>query len=230
MSDTVRLMFAEISERYDLTNNIITFGLHKNWKRRLVEYSAAKGGDRVLDCASGTGDVAIEFKKNVGEQGEIIASDFCQEMLDIAESKISKLGLRIDTTIADAMNLQFVSSSFDIVSISYGIRNVDDPLVALSEMARVTKNGGCLAILETGQPKGIIGIMHSLFLKVIPGLGALFTRNKHAYQYLPKTAKVFPSGEDFASLLKKTPFISDIKTYPLLFGASYIYIARVTKD
>ena len=137
MSEAVRSMFAGISKRYDLMNTVITLGMHHAWRRRAVGLSSVRAGDRVLDVASGTGDFALEFAEKVGKGGHVTATDFCKEMLDYLPPKINTARHAISIEIADAMHLPYPSASFDVVSIAYGIRNVDDPNIALSEMVRV---------------------------------------------------------------------------------------------
>ncbi|MBL7999197.1 MAG: ubiquinone/menaquinone biosynthesis methyltransferase, partial [Candidatus Kapabacteria bacterium] len=230
MSEQVRTMFAAIAGKYDVMNTVLTFGMHHAWRRRAVRLSGAAGGMSVLDCASGTGDLAFEFKKVVGTNGVVVATDFCKEMLDVIPSKSKDNGLALQVEVADAMNLQYPDNSYDIVSISYGIRNVDNPVTALTEMARVTKNGGKLVIIETGMPTGIAKVGYRIFAQyIVPLLGRLIARNTQAYTYLPETASRFPYGNAFATLVRTVPAIADVRVVPLMLGASYIYIASVQK-
>lgn len=228
MSEQVRQMFADISDKYDDMNRIITMGMDQGWRKKLVEISGAKFGDSILDCASGTGDLAIEFKKKVGTTGKVIATDFCAEMLDYIEPKAKKNNFDIEVEQADVMNLRFSDNSFDVASISYGIRNVDDPIKGLDEMARVVKPGGVVMVLETGQPSGLMKIGYKLHGKlVIPLIGAIYAGNRQAYKYLPETASKFPYGNKFIELMKATNKFSETKAYPMFFGVSYIYLGRV---
>ncbi|MBX7153424.1 MAG: ubiquinone/menaquinone biosynthesis methyltransferase [Bacteriodetes bacterium] len=230
MSEEVRQMFADISGEYDFMNTVLTLGMHHGWRRKAVRLSGAAQGMSVLDCASGTGDLAIEFKKAVGGKGKVLATDFCVEMLDYIKPKTEKLGLDIPFEFADAMNLQYADNTFDIASISYGIRNVDDPVVALQQMARVVKNNGKIVVIETGNPTGIMYTGYKLYNNyIVPVLGRMLAGNKDAYTYLPETASRFPFGNAFIELLNKTEMIGTAKAYPLFFGASYIYIATVRK-
>jgi demethylmenaquinone methyltransferase/2-methoxy-6-polyprenyl-1,4-benzoquinol methylase len=206
----------------------LSFGLHKKWRRRTVKKSGAKEGDMVLDCASGTGDLAIEFKKTVKDKGKVVALDFCEEMLDLITSKLKKQSLDIEKFVGDVLNLQFKDKYFDIVSIAFGLRNLDDPIKGIREMARVLKSNGKLAILETGQPKKFIGIPYKIYSKYfIPLAGIIFARNKNAYQYLPDTASKFPFGEKLVDMLNSTGLFSNVEAYPQTFGVVYIYIATV---
>lgn len=228
MSEAVKQMFSEISGNYDKMNDIFTFKMHNSWKNKLVKLSGATSGDKILDCASGTGDLAIVFKDIVGKEGVVYATDFCFDMLKYVEPKAKKLGIEIKVELADAMNLEYKDSSFDVTSISYGIRNVDNTITALKEMARVTKSGGKIAVLETGQPSKILKPFYNVVTKfVLPFMGKLIAGNKSAYTYLSETAEAYPYGKEFIQIMESTDMLKNCKAYPQFFGASYIYIAEV---
>jgi len=228
MSEDVRVMFSKISKDYDKMNDVLSFKMHNGWKKRLVELSGVKKNDDVLDCASGTGDLAILFKQVVGEKGEVIATDFCDDMLKYAQPKAEKLKLKIKSELADVMNLQFDDNAFDVSSISYGIRNVDNTVIALKEMARVIKPGGSIAILETGQPPIYLRPMYYMVTRwVMPLMGRLLAKEKSAYKYLAETASKYPYGKEFIGIMKSTGEFENCKAYPQFFGASYIYIGTV---
>lgn len=225
MSESVRNMFAAIAPRYDVSNTALSFGVHHLWRNKTVKLSGAKTGMSVLDCATGTGDLALRFKKMVGKSGSVLGTDFCAEMLEVAPDKAKRKGLEVKFEIADAMNLQYADNSFDIASISFGIRNVDLPVQCLREMARVVKPGGKVVVLEFGQPQGWFAFPYTLYSRwVIPILGRLVTGNTEAYTYLPETAAAFPCGEKFLDLLRETGKFSKMEWFPLTFGISYLYI------
>jgi demethylmenaquinone methyltransferase/2-methoxy-6-polyprenyl-1,4-benzoquinol methylase len=228
MSEKVRSMFASIADRYDVTNSVLSLGIHHLWRKKAVRLSGAKSGDKVLDCATGTGDLAITFKKKVGDTGYVKGTDFCQEMIDPAPSKAKKKGLIIDFEVADAMDLPYHDNTFDISSISFGIRNVDDPLVCLQEMSRVVRPGGRVVVLEFGQPKGIMSWPYRFYSKyIIPFIGGLLTGNRDAYQYLPETSAAFPAGQAFLELMKKSGSFSAQDSHKLNGGIAYIYVGVV---
>ena len=228
MSEDVRRMFASISDRYDLLNTVLSLGIHHRWRKKAVKVSGAAEGMNVLDCATGTGDLAIVFKKAVGQNGRVTGTDFAAEMLEQAPVKSKKRGLEITWEVADAMNLPYDDNRFDISSIAFGIRNVDEPLTALSEMARVVRPGGKVIVLEFGQPSGLIKypyIWHSKY--VIPVVGGWISGNREAYRYLPETSAAFPAGEKFISLMKKTGQFTSFSTTPLIQGIANIYSGTV---
>lgn len=231
MSDKVKNMFADIADDYDRINSILSFGVHNAWRKKTVLESGAAPGDKVLDCATGTGDLAIEFKKAVGHQGKVLGTDFCEEMIEHAPAKAEKEQLVVDFEVADAMNLPYDDKTFDIASIAFGIRNVDDPLVCLKEMARVVKPGGKVVVLEFGQPKGAVKYPYEFYSKhVMPAIGGFISGNREAYTYLPKTSAKFPAGDKFLELMKKADVFSDQKAVKLTGGISYIYVGTVGEN
>ena len=230
--DDVQKIFTEIAGGYDSANDAITFGLARAWRRKVVQWSGARSGDSVLDCATGTGDLAIEFKKAVGPDGRVVGTDFCEAMLEKAPLKARAQKLSIDFSWADAMDLKFGNREFDIASIAYGIRNVGNAEKAIREMARVVKPGGYVMILETGDAQfPVIQWAFDLHFKwFVPMVGGLITGKKSAYQYLSKSSKRFPSREKFVEILKSTGCFGTIEYRSLMGGASFIYKAQVKKD
>jgi demethylmenaquinone methyltransferase / 2-methoxy-6-polyprenyl-1,4-benzoquinol methylase len=229
MSTEVRQMFSSIATRYDVTNEVLSFGIHRLWRRKAIRLSGAKPGDAVLDCATGTGDLAIAFKHTVGGDGRVVGTDFCPEMLESAPAKAAREGLEIEFAVADAMDLRgYADNSFDVASISFGIRNVDDPVQCLKEMARVVKPGGRVVVLEFGQPNGLYGGLFRFYSKVLmPFVGGLITGNRAAYQYLPRTAAAFPAGEKFLELMDRSGAYRKRVAHPLTFGTAYVYVGTV---
>ncbi|MEY2719126.1 MAG: hypothetical protein RLZZ273_492 [Bacteroidota bacterium] len=224
MSQAVHAMFSDIAPRYDLTNSVLSLGIHHLWRKRTVKVSGAKPGSSVLDCATGTGDLALEFKRTVGPTGKVLGTDFNADMLSHAPAKATSKGLAVDFEVADAMHLPYADATFDVASISFGIRNVDDPKTALSEMARVVKPGGRIVVLEFGQPRGIMGLTYRFYSKnIIPLIGGILTGNRKAYEYLPTTAAAFPCREQFTALMQSTGRLTDCTYEELTGGIAFLY-------
>ncbi len=228
MSDQVQSMFAQIAPRYDTANDALSFGAHHAWRRKAVKLSGARAGMSVLDCATGTGDLALAFKRAVGDTGDVLGTDFCEPMLKTAPAKAERAGLKVRFEVADAMKLPYATATFDLSSISFGIRNVDDPSTCLHELARVVKPGGRVVVLEFGQPEGFFGSLFRLYARfLMPLIGRAVTGNRAAYEYLPRTAAAFPSGEQFIALMKKTGRFTDAHATPLMFGTAWVYVGTV---
>lgn len=228
MSEEVRRMFAGIADRYDTGNTVLSLGIHHLWRRKTVRASIAAPGLDVLDCATGTGDLALEFKKAVGADGQVVGTDFCADMLDLAPDKAERRGLDVRFELADAMNLQYADDSFDIASIAFGIRNVDDPAVCLRELARVVKPGGQVVVLEFGQPEGVLALPYRLYARyLLPTLGALVTGQKAAYNYLHSSSARFPCREEFIGLMNETGAYANASFQALSFGIAYLYLGTV---
>lgn len=227
--EIIRSMFSKVAANYDKGNNVLSMGVHHLWRKKLVKYSEAKTGDRVLDCATGTGDLAIEFKKTVGATGQVTGTDFCAEMLIPAPAKAQERGLDIQFEQADVTQLQYPDNSVDITSISFGIRNVGNPVKALQEMARVTKPGGKVMVLEFGQVRmPIFGPLYNFYSQnILPKIGGLVTGEKEAYEYLQKSSAAFPCRENFIRMMEETGAFSKCEYTSLTGGIAYIYKGTV---
>jgi demethylmenaquinone methyltransferase/2-methoxy-6-polyprenyl-1,4-benzoquinol methylase len=230
MSEHVHAMFSDIAPKYDITNTVLSLGIHHIWRRATVKASAAAPGMRVLDCATGTGDLALAFKQTVGPTGRVVGTDFNADMLSFAPAKARARGLDVEFEVADAMDLPYADATFDVASISFGIRNVDDPVRALGEMARVVVPGGRVVILEFGQPRGLVGLSYTFYSKfIIPFIGGLLTGNRKAYEYLPTTAAVFPCRQDFLDRMRQTGRYSNVSYRELTGGIAFLYVGTVQR-
>lgn len=228
MSRDVHDMFAAIADSYDRANGVLSLGVHRRWRARTVKESGAVAGDAVLDCATGTGDLALEFKRAVGVEGRVVGTDFCADMLAHAPAKAERTGMAVEWEVQDAMALSYDDDSFDIASIAFGIRNVDDPVQALRSMARVVRPGGRVLVLEFGTP---LWWMRPLFrfysAVVIPLVGGLVSGNRDAYRYLTRTSAAFPTGEDFLALMDASGGYARRYFLPLTGGIAYLYVGVV---
>lgn len=215
-------MFASIADRYDLTNDVLSFGLHRYWEKLAIKQLTSSSDVRCLDLCTGTGALIPYLLKKFNR---ITAADFCQEMLDVAQTSFAKQVDAGELTLewGDALDLKYADDSFDVITIAYGVRNFENLEQGLSEVRRVLKPGGELLILEFGQAKGIIAPFYQFYCKhIMPLLGALLTGNKSAYQYLPETAGAFPCGQDFIKSLGWQP--SNARVTKLMGGIAYIYL------
>ena len=229
MSATVRTMFASIARSYDRANQVLSFGLHHRWRRAAVARSGAAAGDRVLDCATGTGDLALEFRRVVGASGEVVGTDFCEEMLAYAPAKAARAGLAVRFEVADVLALPYDDGSFDVASIAFGIRNVDDPARGVRELARVVRPGGRVVVLEFGQPGGaLFGPVYRLYSRqVLPRVGGWLSGDRAAYEYLDRTASRFPAGDAFTTMMRGTRLFEEVSVQSLTGGVAFVYVGRV---
>lgn len=226
--DLIKSMFSQVASRYDAANNILSFGIHHLWRRKLVRLSGATAGMSILDCATGTGDLAIEFKKAVGPTGKVLGTDFCVEMLNFAPAKARSKNFQIEFEVGDVMSLKYLSESFDVSSISFGIRNVSNPVQGLTEMARVTKSGGKVMVLEFGQMQlPVVSAVYDYYSQnILPRIGGWVTGKHDAYQYLQKSSAQFPCRERFIDLMKQTGLLKNTGYVPVSGGIAYIYFAE----
>lgn len=224
----IKSMFGSIASSYDLVNDLMTFGLARSWRKTLVKMSAPKPSDKILDCATGTGDLALEFARVVRQPGAVTGIDFCPEMLASAPAKATSNNLSIQFIQGDVLQLPFPDRSFDIISIGYGLRNVSDIEKALTEMGRVCRPGGQVLILETGASEpGLKGrLMRAFFKWVVPLVGGIFSGNRSAYDYLQASSNVFPARRMLIELIESTGLYGAIEHRELLLGASHIYRLR----
>jgi demethylmenaquinone methyltransferase/2-methoxy-6-polyprenyl-1,4-benzoquinol methylase len=188
-----------------------------------VSWSGASAGDRVLDCATGTGDLAIAFRRAVGEEGSVIGTDFTPEMIDLARRKSKDVAFEV----ADVTRLPFSDNSFDVASIAFGIRNVADRSRGISELARVVRPGGRVMVLEFGQPpnRAFRALYDFYRIHVLPRVGGIVTGEQAAYEYLERSAGRFPCGDDFVRLMRTSGPFAGIDYRALTFGIAYLYRA-----
>lgn len=224
--EQVREMFNNVSGNYDALNRVMTLGIDQSWRKKVVSMVMDHGAKRVMDIATGTGDLAIMFGKAQTER--VVGLDLSPGMLEIGKEKVRKEGLepKVEMVIGDSEKLQFEDGSFDAVTVAFGVRNFENLEMGLSEILRVLKPNGILVVLETSQPENpLIKKMFEFYSKfIIPGLGKLFSKDQKAYRYLPESAAAFPYGEAFNNILLKIGF-NRSKVYPQTLGAATIYKA-----
>ena len=203
-------VFSSVAGKYDLMNDLMSLGVHRIWKRYFVGTSGVKRGDRVLDLAGGTGDIAVLMHERVGEAGEVVIGDINAAMLGVGRDRLTDRGLvrGLRYVQLNAESLPFPDASFDLVTIAFGLRNVTDKSAALREMHRVLKIGGRALVLEFSQVKPAwfrpIYDFHSF--KVLPRLGKLFANDAGSYQYLAESIRKHPGQAELQRMMADAGF------------------------
>jgi demethylmenaquinone methyltransferase/2-methoxy-6-polyprenyl-1,4-benzoquinol methylase len=208
--------FAKIADRYVVTNHVLSLGTDILWRKKVGRLVKKWGPDRVLDVASGTGDLALEIQR-ICPKSEVVATDFCEEMLAHA----GRRGVK-ETRVADALALPYEEGSFDVVTVAFGLRNMADWEAGLREMARVCR-GGRLLVLDFSLPNGVLAKPYSFYLnRVLPKVAGLLTGQGQAYEYLAGSIEKFPSGETMKELFERCG-LQDVTCQPLSGGIATIY-------
>ncbi len=217
-------MFNSIAPTYDFLNHFLSLNIDKVWRRKLVKLVAPYKPERILDVASGTGDLAIALNKL--KPSGIVGVDISEGMLEVGRKKIARKGLSNTITLlyGDSENLPFPTNSFNAVTVSFGVRNFAHLDLGLSDMCRVLKPGGVVAVLEFSMPRRfpVVQLYKFYFLKMLPFFGKMFSGHSDAYTYLPESVLQFPSGEKFLKLMEEAGF-SNVKEKRLSFGIASIY-------
>ena len=212
----VREAFAKIADRYVVTNHVLSAGTDILWRKKIAKKVKSWEPKRILDVATGTGDLALEMQK-VCPAAELVATDFCEEMLEHA----SRRGIE-RTQVADALNLPFEDGEFDAVTVAFGLRNMADWEAGLREMARVCQ-GGHLLVLDFSLPKGALRKPYGFYLdKVLPKIAGAITGQAQAFEYLAGTIEKFPSGQDMVELFEKAG-LTYVTAQPLSGGIASVY-------
>ncbi len=196
--EQVRAMFDRIARVYDLMNSVMTAGLHHRWRERAADLAAIGSGDRVLDVATGTGDLAIELSRRVTPGGEVVGTDFSEAMLELARAKAP----RITFEQANALDLPYDDASFDAATVGFGARNFSDLARGLSEMTRVVRPGGRVVVLEITTPSRppLSWFYRFWFDRLVPLLGRI-AGDPDAYSYLPSSVRRFPEARGLAAAM-----------------------------
>jgi demethylmenaquinone methyltransferase/2-methoxy-6-polyprenyl-1,4-benzoquinol methylase len=217
-SGAIRAMFRQVAPRYDLLNRVLSVGIDRRWRKACVRYAEARSGERALDLAAGTGDLALELATAAGCR--VVGADFVHGMLTRAKAKASKRGATaVHWVEADGQQLPFPDQTFDLVTIGFGLRNFEDPLRGLEEMHRVLEPGGRVVVLEFAKPRvPVFGPLYGWYFRtVLPRLGRLLSPGSgDAYQYLPDSVQAFPEREELLAVFAKAGFART--RYRLLSG------------
>ena len=203
----VRAVFDSVAKRYDVMNDVMSMGLHRVWKAYTVAVANLKPGERVLDIAGGTGDLARAFARQVGEGGLVLHTDINQAMLSTGRDRLLDEGLSLPTAVCDAEKLHFKTDSFDLVSVAFGLRNMTHKDQALAEMCRVLRPGGRLLVLEFSQVAEPLRKPYDWYsLNVLPLLGKLIANDADSYRYLAESIRMHPPQAELKAMMKAAGF------------------------
>jgi demethylmenaquinone methyltransferase/2-methoxy-6-polyprenyl-1,4-benzoquinol methylase len=206
----VGAVFTSVARNYDLMNDLMSFGVHRLWKRHFVAVSGVRRGDRVLDLAGGTGDIAALLKPVVGETGEVVVGDINAAMLGVGRDRLTDRGLVAGLRWAqlNAEVLPFADNTFDAVTMAFGLRNVTDKDAALADICRVLKPGGRALVLEFSKVQSaLFGKLYDFHsFKVLPQLGRLFAGDAHSYQYLAESIRKHPDQQTLKGMMERAGF------------------------
>ena len=221
----VGAVFHSVARKYDLMNDVMSFGMHRGWKRFAVELSGVKAGSKVLDIAGGSGDLSRLFAKKVGPTGEVLLTDINASMLAVGRDRLINDGVAVPALQCDAEKLPFPDQTFDCVMVAFGLRNMTHKELALAEMQRVLKTGGRLLVLEFSQIwKPLAPVYDTYSFKLLPLMGKLFAKDADSYQYLAESIRMHPDQETLKQMLQDAGF-SKVDYYNLAAGAVALHKA-----
>ncbi len=203
-------VFRSVAPKYDLMNDVMSLGMHRLWKKFTIGQAALRPGQRLLDVASGTGDLARAFAKIVGPTGKVVMTDINEAMLQVGRERLVNAGIigNVECVLADAEQLPFASNDFDCVTIAFGLRNVTNKLNALKSMYRVLKPGGKLLVLEFSKPTSpLLNKLYDTYsFNIIPKMGEIITQDRESYQYLVESIRMHPDQETLKGLMQEAGF------------------------
>lgn len=218
--DMVAGVFHSVAAKYDVMNDLMSFGVHRLWKRFTIDASAVRPGNKVLDLAGGTGDLTRKFSQAVGEKGQVILADINDSMIKVGREKLRNLGVigNVEYVQANAEALPFAENTFDIVTIAFGLRNVTNKDNALASIFRVLKPGGRLLVLEFSKPEqDWLNKAYDFYsFNILPNMGQLVANDKESYQYLSESIRMHPDQETLKQMMQDVGF--DQVTYTNLTG------------
>lgn len=203
-------VFHSVANKYDVMNDLMSMGIHRLWKRYTIEISGVRPGQKVLDLAGGTGDLAAKFARIVGQTGHVTLSDINNSMLNVGRDRLTDKGIlgNVDFVQANAECLPFPDNHFDLITIAFGLRNVTDKDKALRSMNRVLKPGGKLLVLEFSKPtvKALSPIYDAYSFKILPFIGKLITNDADSYRYLAESIRMHPDQDTLKDMMANAGF------------------------
>jgi demethylmenaquinone methyltransferase/2-methoxy-6-polyprenyl-1,4-benzoquinol methylase len=216
----VREVFSSVAQRYDLMNDLMSLGIHRLWKRFVIDLAGVRPGERVLDVAGGTGDLSREFRRLVGPQGLVVLSDINADMLRQGHVRLADRGV-VDVPLAqaNAEKLPFAEGSFDCITIGFGLRNVTDKDAALASMTRALKPGGRLLVLEFSKPlnAGLAKVYDEYSFRLLPLMGRLVANDAASYRYLAESIRMHPDQQTLKGMMENAG-LSRVQVYNLTGG------------
>ena len=202
-SARVREVFKSVAPSYDVMNDLMSGGMHRLWKRFTVDLANVKPGEKILDVASGSGDLALAFAKLIGPNGQVWQTDINEAMLKVGRDRLINAGYMLPNALCDAEKLPFANESFDLVTVAFGLRNMTRKDVALAEMTRVLKPGGRLLVLEFSKVHPTLSKMYDAYsFNVLPLLGKYVARDEASYRYLAESIRLHPDQETLKGLME----------------------------
>jgi demethylmenaquinone methyltransferase/2-methoxy-6-polyprenyl-1,4-benzoquinol methylase len=204
----VAQVFESVANRYDIMNDLMSCGIHRWWKRFTIELAGIKRGQRILDLAGGTGDLAAQLARLVGTEGEVVLADINAAMLQVGRDRLLDQGIIVDYAQVNAEQLPFADNSFDVISMAFGLRNVTHKEIALKSMLRVLKPGGQVLILEFSELRlRTLKPFYDLYsFKILPLLGRLVTKDADSYRYLAESIRMHPNQETLLQMMQQAGF------------------------
>ena len=221
-------VFRSVAPHYDVMNDLMSFGIHRLWKRYTIALSQVRAGQTVLDLAAGSGDLTRLLLQKIGSSGRVISSDINEAMLSVGRGRLIDEGLveNLDFVQADACNLPFADNSFHCITMAFGLRNVTDQMAALSNIYRVCKPGGKIMVLEFSVPENpaLKMIYDAYSFKVLPAIGQIIANDASSYRYLAESIRRHPPQEQLKSLIEQAGF-ADCRYHNLTGGIVALHIA-----
>ncbi|MBL8516170.1 MAG: bifunctional demethylmenaquinone methyltransferase/2-methoxy-6-polyprenyl-1,4-benzoquinol methylase UbiE [Betaproteobacteria bacterium] len=222
-ADKVREVFRSVAPSYDIMNDLMSGGLHRLWKHFTINLAAVRPGQKVLDVASGSGDLAREFGKLAGPAGEVWQTDINAAMLGVGRDRLLNAGLMLPLAQCDAEKLPFPSGRFDLVTVAFGLRNMTHKDVALAEMARVLKPGGKLIVLEFSKVAAPLEKAYDLYsFSVLPKLGKWVAKDEDSYRYLAESIRMHPDQETLKGMME-TAGLARVEYFNLAAGVVAVH-------
>ena len=218
-------VFTSVANKYDLMNDLMSFGVHRVWKRFVIDLAGVRTGERVLDVAGGTGDLTREFAKAAGERGLVVLSDINAAMLGEGRRRLVDRGLvRVPLAQANAERLPFAENTFDCITIGFGLRNVTDKDAALRSMTRCLKPGGRLLVLEFSKPlNGLLAKAYDQYsFKLLPLMGQVVARDADSYRYLAESIRMHPDQQTLKGMMENAG-LSRVQVYNLTGGVVAVH-------